>query len=466
MATSDLVQKRLSTLPPYSDLRMFVQHKIKNHKEDFPHHQELMAHLSDLGISDIGMARLADYIVWIPQHRFACIEKINRGGFGTVYKGTVTALNDRGLYPPRLTIWGGTSRETAICFALKETDRWYLVSEVYIDCQISHQCSTINLKPFVTIANPLYICIQLITNIYLLHTEYPAVLPVVGLSQSKETGKYLLVFDYAELGSLEQNCIKELDNWVNIALVAQRLAASLSKLHYHNITHCDLHPGNVVFTSGRGLVMPWLIDVGLSRFIEWAQEEEGVYGCMLYMPPEIFQTNFEPYSKSSDIYCFGTLIWQMVTGAPPRLATAVKAIATRPDKLREDLIPGAPNEFNNIIRGCWNPDPRQRPSMENVMTQLWRLCDSLTGVGSDRERFEFAAEKHPFSAETRLFINKIRAAHELQQNGDKHCLPSISTSTASADTALPHRSQFYSRTTLREFSLRHSQGTSKAIQGV
>ncbi|RUS17017.1 kinase-like domain-containing protein [Endogone sp. FLAS-F59071] len=397
MATSDLVQKLLSTLAPYSDLRMFVQHKIKNHKEDFPHHQELIAHLSDLGISDIGMAQLADYIVWIPQHRFACIERINRGGFGTVYKGTVKALNNRGLYPPRLNIWGGI--------------------------------------------------------------EYPAVLPVVGLSQSKETGKYLLVFDYAELGSLEQNCIKELDNWVNIALVAQRLAASLSKLHYHNITHRDLHPGNVVFTSGRGLVMPWLIDVGLSRFIESAHEEEGAYGCMLYMPPEIFQTNFESYSKSSDVYCFGTLIWQMVTGAPPRLATAVKAVATRPDKLREDLIPGAPNEFNSIIRGCWNPDPGQRPSMEDVMTQLWRLCDLLTGVGSDRERFDVAAGKHSFSAETRLFINKIRAAHEqqLELNGDKQGLPSVSTSTGSADTTLPHRSRFYSRTMLREVSLRHSQ---------
>ena len=166
---------------------------------------------------------------------------------------------------------------------------------------------------------------------------------VVGLSQHPETREYLMAMQYADMGTLEKQPCEPDADWYTVLTYATKLASRLASLHEMGFLHQDLHPGNVVLHR---LHIIHLIDVGISQAVQEACSEDGVYGRLEYLPPEVFQKD-KQYTVKSDIYCLGTLLWQLVVGVSPQ------GIASS-DKLREKLIPDAPIIFNNAIKSCWN----------------------------------------------------------------------------------------------------------------
>lgn len=214
---------------------------------------------------------------------------------------------------------------------------------------------------------------------------------VIGLSQT-DRGKYVMVMTYALKGSLE-NTKLEIGSWNVVYQYAYWLATSLNTIHKAGFTHGDLHPGNLVFYDG---CFAALIDVGLGKCFE-DTNGKSFYGREEYFPPEIF--NEVQYTAASDIYSMGTLLWQMVTRVPPQ-TTAKKAIDTRSDRLREEMIPDAPPIFEDIVRSCWNPDPAQRPEAQKLVDRLREINFNLNV---------------PFSDVTKAFIAKRQAAHQQQQ---------------------------------------------------
>ena len=130
----------------------------------------------------------------------------------------------------------------------------------------------------------------------------------------------------------------------------------MSSLHGMESTHAGLHPGNVVLDNSFTIL---LIDVGLSQAVKDVQSEDGVYGRLAYLPPEVLMG--KQHTKESDIYCLGTLLWQLVVGVPPRDIASL-AVFNNKDGLHEELIPGAPSAFQR----CWQPDPNLRPNAHEV----------------------------------------------------------------------------------------------------
>lgn len=243
-----------------------------------------------------------------------------------------------------------------------------------------------------------------------------------------------MVMEYADSGTLECMARPFSNHWSEIARESKLLAERLATLHGLSFTHGDLHPGNVVFIKVEHVNSPYLIDVGLSRSVENGQGERGVYGRRDYLPPEIFQG--ASYTQASDIYCFGTLLWQSITGVPPR-GTANIAVNTFPDGLREELIPGAPEYLNEILRQTWNPIPTSRPSIHQVLDRL-QLRETYTA----------------FSEETLAFIAKRKAAYSLEKtlSVSSGSMSSCSTSSSSVSVIPLRKSQFHTFTSLRAMS--------------
>ena len=153
-----------------------------------------------------------------------------------------------------------------------------------------------------------------------------------------------MIMQFADMGTLENRPCAIDGNWYTALTYATKLASRLASLHEMGFSHKDLHAGNVVFHKDHAAL---LIDIGLSRGVEEAHSEEGVYGREAYLPPEIFE--FKDYTQKSDIYCLGTLLWQLIVGVPPQGVASMDAIHSNLDDL---LIPGAPIGFNNIIQSC------------------------------------------------------------------------------------------------------------------
>ena len=225
-----------------------------------------------------------------------------------------------------------------------------------------------------------------------------------------------MIMDFADMGTLEKRPSDCDGDWYTVLTYAILLAKRLANLHEMGIEHRDLHPGNVVFHISYGV---FLIDVGLSQAVENTYSGNGVYGRPAYFPPESFRQ--EQYTQKSDIYCLGTLIWQLVVGVPPQGVAPFDSNDL--GKLREELIPGAPESFNNIISSCWHFHQEQRPSAFEIYNQLLECAADLAGVLSTsnlRDEYHIlgalSIRPVPFSSETQSYIINRRIN---QQNIDQ-----------------------------------------------
>src|SRR5713226_4167120 len=118
---------------------------------------------------------------------------------------------------------------------------------------------------------------------------------------------------------------------------ATQIADALEVAHAHGITHRDLKPSNVMITS-RGAVK--ILDFGLAKLEERSASDDEVtdvttrpgvaIGTARYMSPE--QMGADPVGTPSDIFSFGILLYEAITGRHPfesdRHASMLKAMLT------------------------------------------------------------------------------------------------------------------------------------------
>jgi len=81
----------------------------------------------------------------------------------------------------------------------------------------------------------------------------------------------------------------------------------------------------------------------------------------------------------------------------------------REDGLRDDLVPGAPGQYNEIIKKCWNRNPSKRPSAET----LYNLVKDWSS------QLEKRKDEWDFKLQTNLFTSMRRANyHESLSKSD------------------------------------------------
>ena len=154
--------------------------------------------------------------------------------------------------------------------------------------------------------------------------KHPNVIPVLEISD-RAAGPYF-VMPYFERGSLAR-CIRPgqpLDS-VFILDIALCIAAGLQFAHRRGIIHRDLKPANILRT---GENQACLADFGLARtmFNDTIvdAERQQIEGTAPYMSPGVAAGNAE--DTRCDIYAFGALLYEMLTGEPPYVGRTLQEI--------------------------------------------------------------------------------------------------------------------------------------------
>lgn len=214
--------------------------------------------------------------------------------------------------------------------------------------------------------------------------EHPAICGVFEVVE--EDGEYFVVMPYLEGETLDAR-LKGGKLGVREAVkIAVQVAGALDAAHARGIVHRDVKPQNVMLLpTGRAKLM----DFGVAAFagpnvvndddaaLLSTREIGTMIGTVLYMSPE--QVNNESPDGRSDVFSFGSMLYEMVTGrqafAGPTVAATVSNILMNPPAPLG--LPAVP-ELERIIRKCLEKPRDQRyQTMGDLVRDLEALLDTM-----------------------------------------------------------------------------------------
>ena len=177
----------------------------------------------------------------------------------------------------------------------------------------------------------------------------------------------------------KQNTKLRLDQTLRFA---KDIAKGVKYLHALRpmIIHRDLKSSNLLVDERDVLKIS---DFGLSRIKnESVTKISGMLGTPGWSAPEIYKQ--DKYTEKVDMYSYGVVVSEMVTGEKPYagLNQMQIAFATVYQGQRPSLPDSIPKQLKGLIKACWDSVPAKRPSWEKVLDSLSQMQESLVERGA------------------------------------------------------------------------------------
>lgn len=230
--------------------------------------------------------------------------------------------------------------------------------------------------------------------------NHPNIVHVYDIAESD--GVLFIAMEYVEGKGLDQLIARGGLPLGEALKYAARAADALAKAHGAGIVHRDLKPSNLMVTDD-GLVK--LLDFGLAKLTEAAAGPEDetltaagephtkdgqVVGTAAYMSPE--QAEGKKVDARSDIFSFGAVLYQMVTGrrafkGDSHAATVAAVLREEPESV-SDVVATLPPDLDRLVARCLRKDPERRwQAMSDLRVALQELKEeSESGVRRVKDR--------------------------------------------------------------------------------
>ncbi|RHZ54962.1 hypothetical protein Glove_421g80 [Diversispora epigaea] len=292
---------------------------------------------------------------WIPYDRFNYVKQIGKGGFGTIHYAKWIDGNIE-KWAIKNQQWKRYRKDEEV--ALKKFDNFVNFNDVLNEMEIHLKTWTSSIRFF-------------------------------GITQDPETQSYMMVLRYAKDGNLREylkinfnniNWKQKLDNLYNLSL-------NLESIHGLDIVHQDFHPGNILSYNFKSSL--YITDFGLSKLIRAnpdSPEKKNIFGVLPYIAPEVLSGD-EEYTKAADVYSFGIIAYEMITGFPPYpdiphdLDLAMKIC----NGLRPKIPFHIPKLITRMIMRCWDARVTNRPTFEELHHELWKYFEDYYKYLEDRK---------------------------------------------------------------------------------
>jgi non-specific serine/threonine protein kinase len=195
-----------------------------------------------------------------------------------------------------------------------------------------------------------------------------------------------IVMEYIEgqeLKSIIDDRRLSIDDAINYAT---RIAEGLQAAHEKNITHRDIKSGNIMVTeSGQVKIM----DFGLAKMSDTAEVTQiaTTLGTATYMSPE--QARGEAVDHRTDIWAFGVVLYEMLTGQLPFIgeyeAATIYGIMNEDPKAVQNFRDDTPILILSLLSDLLEKDPARRiSSMKEVLQKLAESSGAAKSGAKDK----------------------------------------------------------------------------------
>ncbi|XP_036992638.2 mitogen-activated protein kinase kinase kinase 21 [Artibeus jamaicensis] len=147
-----------------------------------------------------------------------------------------------------------------------------------------------------------------------------------------------------------------------------------------------------------------ITDFGLAR--EWHRTTKmSAAGTYAWMAPEVIKSSL--FSKGSDIWSYGVLLWELLTGEVPYRGIDGLAVAygVAVNKLTLPIPSTCPEPFAKLMKECWQQDPHIRPSFALILEQLTAIEGA---VMTEMPQESFHSMQDDWKLEIRQMFDELR----------------------------------------------------------
>ncbi|XP_026209297.1 mitogen-activated protein kinase kinase kinase 11 [Anabas testudineus] len=317
-------------------------------------------------VSELGQAVVGEFESEVVDFRELSLEEvIGVGGFGKVYRGT----------------WKG--RLVAVKAARQDPDE---------DISVTAQNVRQEARLFAMLTHPNIIALKGVClqepNLCLI-MEYASGGPLSRALAGRRIPPHVLV------------------NW------AVQIAKGMLYLHSEAIVpviHRDLKSNNILLAQPienecmEGLTLK-ITDFGLAR--EWHKTTKmSTAGTYAWMAPEVIKSS--TFSKGSDVWSYGVLLWELLTGEAPYRGIDGLAVAygVAVNKLTLPIPSTCPEPFAKLMAECWDQDPHRRPNFSSILAQLTALEQQ---VKEEMPQDSFHSLQEDWKLEIQDMFDELRA---------------------------------------------------------
>ncbi len=181
-----------------------------------------------------------------------------------------------------------------------------------------------------------------------------------------------------------------------------RVSDAIAFAHTRGVIHRDIKPGNIMLGDfGEVIVMDWGLacSAGTDSPASRISQDTALCGTPAYMAPEMALADIARIGKTSDIYLLGAMLYEIVTGHPPRserdpLACLLQAAENRIEPSDRD------DELVEIALKAMRALPEERygsvKELQNAVREYQSHAESITLSDRARADLDLARQRNQY----------------------------------------------------------------------